>query len=155
MVYLHLFLHALNLSILHAGILIMVQQVRLVLFSLSMVDYSMSFILQSKTAPEKNQWSNKNLSVRNMSRRGFFLGEICCMICVMMFFSSVSAFCLVCIRLLHPASAQSGVRPPCPDSGHSQPETETVQLQTNWQTCSSLRKPETVTKAFSIALRIA
>ena len=41
---LHFFLTALNLSTLNAGILIMVQQVRLMMFSLSMVDYSMSFL---------------------------------------------------------------------------------------------------------------
>jgi len=35
---------ALNLSILDAGILIMVQQVRLMMFSLNMVDYPMSFL---------------------------------------------------------------------------------------------------------------
>ena len=38
---------ALNLSILDAGILIMVQQVSLILFSLTMVDYPMSFLLLS------------------------------------------------------------------------------------------------------------
>ena len=44
---LHLVLPALNMSTLDAGILIMVQQVRLMLFSLNMVDYSMSFLLLS------------------------------------------------------------------------------------------------------------
>ena len=36
-----------NLSTLNAGILIMMQQVRLTMFSLNMVDYSMSFLLLS------------------------------------------------------------------------------------------------------------
>ena len=44
---LHLVLPALNLSTLNAGILIMMQQVRLMMFSLNMVDYSMSFLLLS------------------------------------------------------------------------------------------------------------
>ena len=44
---LHLVLLALNLSILDAGILIMMQQVRLMMFSLNMVDYFMSFLLLS------------------------------------------------------------------------------------------------------------
>ena len=39
-----LVLPALNLSTLNAGILIMLQQVRLRMFSLHMVDYSMSFL---------------------------------------------------------------------------------------------------------------
>ena len=38
-------LPALNLSTLNAGILIMMQQVRLMMFSVNMVDYSMSFLL--------------------------------------------------------------------------------------------------------------
>ena len=42
---LHFVLPALNLSTLNAGILIMMQQVRLMMFSLNMVDYSMSFLL--------------------------------------------------------------------------------------------------------------
>ena len=41
---LHLVLPALNLSTLNAGILIMMQKVRLTMFSLNMVDYSMSFL---------------------------------------------------------------------------------------------------------------
>ena len=41
---LHLVLPALNLSILDADILIMVQQVRLMMFLLNMVDYPMSFL---------------------------------------------------------------------------------------------------------------
>ena len=41
---LHLVLPALNLSTLNAGILIMMQQVRLMMFSLNMVNYSMSFL---------------------------------------------------------------------------------------------------------------
>ena len=41
---LHLVLPALNLSTLNTGILIMIQEVRLVMFSLNMVDYSMSFL---------------------------------------------------------------------------------------------------------------
>ena len=41
---LHLILPALNLSTLNASILIMMQQVRLIMFSLNMVDYSMSFL---------------------------------------------------------------------------------------------------------------
>ena len=41
---LHLVLPALNLSTLNAGISIMMQQVRLMMFSLNMVDYSMSFL---------------------------------------------------------------------------------------------------------------
>ena len=44
---LHLVHPALNLSILDAGILIMVQQVRLMMFFLTMVDYPMSFLLLS------------------------------------------------------------------------------------------------------------
>ena len=44
---LHLVLPALNLYTLDAGILIMVQQVRLMMFSFNMVDYSMSFMLKS------------------------------------------------------------------------------------------------------------
>ena len=44
---LHLVLPALNLSTLNAGILIMMQKVRLRMFSLNMVDYSMSFLLLS------------------------------------------------------------------------------------------------------------
>ena len=44
---LHLVLPALNLSTLNAGILIMMQQVRLMMFSLNMVDYSMFFLLLS------------------------------------------------------------------------------------------------------------
>ena len=47
---LHLVLPALNLSTLNAGILIMMQQVRLIMFSLNMVDYSMSFLLLSNWA---------------------------------------------------------------------------------------------------------
>ena len=44
---LHLVLPALNLSTRNAGILIMMQQVRLMMFSLNMVDYSMFFLLLS------------------------------------------------------------------------------------------------------------
>ena len=44
---LHLVLPALNLSTLNSGILIMMQKVRLMMFSLNMVDYSMSFLLLS------------------------------------------------------------------------------------------------------------
>ena len=44
---LHLVLPALNLSTLNAGILIMMQQLRLMMFSLNTVDYSMSFLLLS------------------------------------------------------------------------------------------------------------
>ena len=40
---LHLVLPALNLSTLNAGILIMMHQVRSMMFLLNMVDYSMSF----------------------------------------------------------------------------------------------------------------
>ena len=43
----HLVLLVLNLSTLNAGILIMVHQVRLMMFLLKMVDYSMSFLLLS------------------------------------------------------------------------------------------------------------
>ena len=39
-----LVLPALNLSTLNAGIMIMMQKVRLMMFSLNMVDYSMSFL---------------------------------------------------------------------------------------------------------------
>ena len=42
---LHLVLPALSLSTLNAGILIKMHQVRLMMFSLNMVDYSMSFFL--------------------------------------------------------------------------------------------------------------
>ena len=41
---LHLVLPALNLSTLDDGILIMVQQERMMMFSLNMVDYSVSFL---------------------------------------------------------------------------------------------------------------
>ena len=41
---LHLVLPAMILSTLDSGILIMVQQVRLMMFSLNMLDYSMSFL---------------------------------------------------------------------------------------------------------------
>ena len=41
---LHFVLPALNVSILDAGILIMMQQVILMMFSLNIVDYSMSFL---------------------------------------------------------------------------------------------------------------
>ena len=44
---LHFVLPALNLSSLDAGILIIVQQVRLVMFLLNMVDHHMSFLLLS------------------------------------------------------------------------------------------------------------
>ena len=44
---LHVVLPALNLSTLNAGILIMMQQLRLMMFSLNTVDYSMSFLLLS------------------------------------------------------------------------------------------------------------
>ena len=44
---LHLVLPALNLSTLNAGIWIMMQQVRMMMFSLIMVDYYMSFLLLS------------------------------------------------------------------------------------------------------------
>ena len=40
----HLVLPALNLCTLDTGILIMVQQVRLIMLSLNMVEYSMSFL---------------------------------------------------------------------------------------------------------------
>ena len=43
----HLVLPALNLYTLNAGILIMMHQVRLMMFSLNLVDYSMSFLLLS------------------------------------------------------------------------------------------------------------
>ena len=43
--YLNLVLPALNMSTLDAGIFILVQQVRLMMFSLNMVDYSMSSLL--------------------------------------------------------------------------------------------------------------
>ena len=43
---LHLVLPALNLSTLNTGILIIMQQVRLMMFSLKQVDYSMSFLSQ-------------------------------------------------------------------------------------------------------------
>ena len=45
---LHLVHPALNLSVLDAGIMIMVQQVSLMMFSLNMVDYPMSFLLLSR-----------------------------------------------------------------------------------------------------------
>ena len=44
---LHLVHPALNLSTLDAGILIMMRQVSLMMFSLNMVDYPMSFLLLS------------------------------------------------------------------------------------------------------------
>ena len=44
---LHLALPALNLTTLVAGILIMVQQVKMMMFSLNMLDYSVSFLLLS------------------------------------------------------------------------------------------------------------
>ena len=45
--HLHLVLPALNLSSLDAGILILVQQVRMMMLSLNLVDYSISFLLLS------------------------------------------------------------------------------------------------------------
>ena len=44
---LYLALPVLNLSTLNAGILMMVQQVRSMMFTLNMEDYSMSFLLLS------------------------------------------------------------------------------------------------------------
>ena len=44
---LHLVIHALNLSILDAGTLIVMRHEKLMMFSLNMVDYPMSFILLS------------------------------------------------------------------------------------------------------------
>ena len=44
---LYLVLPALKFSTVDAGILIMVQQVRMMMFSLNMVDYSLSFLLLS------------------------------------------------------------------------------------------------------------
>ena len=44
---LHLILPALNLSTLNAGILIMMQQVRFMMFLLNMLDYSIYFLSQS------------------------------------------------------------------------------------------------------------
>ena len=44
---LHFVLPALNWSTLNAGISIMMQKVRLIMFALNMVDYSMSFLLLS------------------------------------------------------------------------------------------------------------
>ena len=49
---LYLVLPALNLSTLEAGILIMEQQVRLMIFSLNMVDYSMTFLSLSTLITE-------------------------------------------------------------------------------------------------------
>ena len=43
----HLVIPALNLSTLNAGILMMMQKESLMMFSLNMVDYSMSFLLLS------------------------------------------------------------------------------------------------------------
>ena len=43
----HMVLPALNLSTLNSGILVMMHQLRLMMFSLNMVDYSMSFLLLS------------------------------------------------------------------------------------------------------------
>ena len=48
---LHLVHPALNLSVLDSGILIMVQQVSLMMFSLSTVDYPMSFLCPSCCPP--------------------------------------------------------------------------------------------------------
>ena len=44
---LHLVLPALNLSTMNAGILILMQHVKLIMFSLNMVDYSTPFLLLS------------------------------------------------------------------------------------------------------------
>ena len=49
----HLVLPAMNLSTLDPGILIMVQQVRLMMFLLNMVDYPMSLFLLSTCLAEK------------------------------------------------------------------------------------------------------
>ena len=53
---LHLVLPALNMSTLGTGILIMVQQVRLMMFSMKMVDYSMSFLLLSTFMLKSHWW---------------------------------------------------------------------------------------------------
>ena len=53
---LHLVLPALNLSTLNTDILIMMQQVKLMMFSLNIVDYSMSFL--------------------SLSTRDFFAGQV-------------------------------------------------------------------------------
>ena len=64
-------LPALNLSILDAGILIMVQQVRLMMFSLNMVDYPMSFLLLST-------WDFFWWTSRGDHSKMFLLFEFCC-----------------------------------------------------------------------------
>ena len=68
----HVHVHpALNLSILDAGILIMVQQVSLMMFFLTMVDYPMSFLLLS--TGNFFLWTSR----RDHSKI-FLLFEICC-----------------------------------------------------------------------------
>ena len=69
MVDLHLVLPAMNLSILDAGILIMVQQVRLMMFTLNMVDYPMSFLSMSTFF----WWTS-----REDHSKMFLLFEFCC-----------------------------------------------------------------------------
>ena len=66
-----LVLPALNLSILDAGILIMVQQVRLMMFSLNMVDYPMTFLLLST-------WDFFWWTSRGDHSKMFLLFEFCC-----------------------------------------------------------------------------
>ena len=68
---LHLVYPALNLSILDASILIMVQQVSLMMFSLNMVDYSMSFLLPSS-------WIFFWWTSTGDHSKMFFLFEFCC-----------------------------------------------------------------------------
>ena len=67
---LHLVLHALNLSTLHAGILIMMQHERLMMFSL--VDYPMSFLSLSTSV--FIWWTS-----RGDHSRTFLLFEFCCL----------------------------------------------------------------------------
>ena len=68
---LHLVHPALNLSILNAGILIMVQQVSLIMFSLTMVDFPMSFLLLSS-------WNFFCWTSTGDHSKMFLLFEYCC-----------------------------------------------------------------------------
>jgi len=68
---LHLGLTPLNLSTLNAGILIMMQQVRLMMISLNMVGYSVSFFLLST-------WDFFSWTSRGDHSEPFLLFEFCC-----------------------------------------------------------------------------
>ena len=74
MVDLHFVLPALNLSTLDAGILIIVQQVRLMMFSMNMMDYSMSLLSLSTLTFFKGQVGGTILS--KFYSLGFVVGPL-------------------------------------------------------------------------------